>query len=158
MNAAHSEIFQLPSRLGLIELEAAARESGVITVLQVVVYQGRRQFRHSVARVVETHLGAIELVVAYEGVDLSPLRMSLDRDQIEPLHKALDAARFSWLGDQQSLSSDDAPLWLVQRATGSHLHSVILAPDKPELPYSRIVNAIDACLPAALLRELPLRG
>ena len=77
MNVAHSEIFQLPTRLGLIDLAVAARESGVITVLQVVVYQGRRQLRHSVARVIETHLGAIELVVAYEGVDLSPLRMTL---------------------------------------------------------------------------------
>lgn len=157
MNVAHSEIFQLPTRLGLSDLAAAARGSGVITALQVVVYQGRRPLRHSVARVVETHLGAIDLLVAYEGVDLSPLRMTLDRDQIEPLHKALDAARFSRLDDQAGLSRDDAPLWLVQRATGSHLHSVILAPDKPELPWSRIVNAIDACLPAAL-RELSLRG
>jgi len=128
----------------------------VITALQVVVYHGQRQLRHSVARVVETHLGAIELVVAYEGVDLSPLRIAMSRDQLEPLHKALDAVRFSRLRDQPGLTSDDWPLWLVQRATGSHLHGIILAPDKPELPYARIVNAIDACLPAAL-RELPLR-
>lgn len=157
MNLAHSEIFQLPARLGLIDLAAAAQGSGVISVLQVVVYHGRRQLRHSVARVVETHLGAIELLVAYEGVDLSPLRMSLERYRIEPLHKALDAVRFSRLRDQPDLSSADTPLWLVQRATGSHLHSIILAPDKPELPYSRIANAVYDCLPAAM-QELPLRG
>ncbi|MCY4248613.1 MAG: hypothetical protein OXE95_13665 [Chloroflexi bacterium] len=149
-------MIQLPARLGLSDLAAAARGSGVIAALQVVVYHGRRRLRHSVARVIETQLGAVELLVAYEGIDLSPLRMTLRNDQIEPVHKALDTARFSRLDDQPGLSSDDAPLWLVQRATGWRLHGVILAPDKPELPYSRIVNAIDACLPAAL-RELPLR-
>ena len=157
MNLAHSEMVQLPARLGLSDLAAAARGSGVITVLQVVVYHGRRQLRHSAARVVETQLGGVELLVAYEGVDLAPLRRKMSRNQLEPLHEALDAVRFSRLGDQPGLSSDDTPLWLVQRATGAHLHGIILAPDKPELPWSRIVNAIDACLPAAL-RELPLRS
>ncbi|MCY3573490.1 MAG: hypothetical protein OXG92_09300 [Chloroflexi bacterium] len=147
---------QLPARLGLSDLATAARGSGVVSALEVIVYQGQRQLRHSVARVIETHLGAVDLLVAYEGIDLSPLRMSLERGQIEPLHKALDAARFSRLRDQPGLSSDESPLWLVQRATGAHLHGIILAPNKPEPPFSRIVNAIDACLPAAL-RELPLR-
>ncbi len=156
MNLAFSEIIQLPGRLGLRDLSAAARGSGVVSVLQVAVYHGQRQLRHSVARIVENQLGEIELLVAYEGVDLAPLRMSMERDRLEPLHKALDAVRFSRLRDQPGLSSADAPLWLVQRATGTHLHSIILAPNKPALPYSRIVNAIDACLPSAL-RELPLR-
>lgn len=128
----------------------------MIAVLQVAVYHGQRQLRHSVARIVETQLGAVEMLVAYEGVDLAPLRRNMRSDQIEPLHRALDAVRFNRLRDQPGLSSADTPLWLVQRATGTHLHGIILAPDKPELPYSRIVNAIDACLPAAL-RELPLR-
>ncbi len=71
MNLAHSEIVQLPARLGFSDL-AAARGSGVITVLQVVVYHGRRPLRHSLARVVETQLGGVELLVAYEGIDLAP--------------------------------------------------------------------------------------
>ena len=133
-----------------------ARRSGVISVLQVAVYQGGRRLRHSVARVVETQLGAIDLTVAYEGVDLSPLRMTVDAAQFEKLQSALDSARFGRLGDQPGLSRDDAPLWLVQRAAGTHLHGIILAPNRPALPWSRIVNAIDACIPAAV-REVPFR-
>ncbi len=156
MIRADSEIYQLPARLGLADLSAVARRSGVISALQVAVYQGERRLRYSVARVVETQLSAIELTVAYEGVDLSPLRMSLDATQMELLQAALVSARFGRLGDQPGISADDAPLWLVQRAAGLHLHGIVLAPDRPALPYSRIVNAIDVCLPAAI-REVPFR-
>ena len=147
---------QLPARLGMGDLAAAARASGVVCALQIVVFQGNRRFRHSVARVVESQLGNVDLLVAYEGVDLSPRSMSLTPERIEPLHRALDAARFDRLRDQPGITSEDAPLWLVQRATGTHLHGVILAPDKPALPWSRIVNAVHDCLPAAV-REMPLR-
>ena len=156
MIRAESEIYRLPARLGLADLSTVARGSGVISVLQVTVYQGRQRRRHSVARVVESQLGGMELTVAYEGVDLSALRMPLEAAQLQQLHAALDSARFGKLGDQPDLILDDAPLWLVQRAAGTHLHSVILAPNRPVLPWSRIVNAIDACLPAAV-RELPFR-
>ena len=156
MRIDDSDLFQLASRLGLAELSTVARGSGVISVLQVAVYQGGRRLRHSVARVVETQLGAIDLTVAYEGVDLSPLRMTVNAAQFEKLQSALDSARFGRLGDQPGLSRDDAPLWLVQRAAGTHLHGIILAPNRPALPWSRIVNAIDACIPAAV-REVPFR-
>ena len=156
MIRADSEIYALQARLGLDDLSRVARASGVMSALQVVVYQGERRWRHSVARVVESQLGGIELTVAYEGVGLQPLRMSLERAPIERLQAALAAARFGSLHDQAGLSAADAPLWLVQRAAGLHLHGIILAPNRPALPFSHIVNAIDACLPAAV-REVPFR-
>ena len=152
----YTDLLQLPTRLGMGDLAAAARASGVICALQIVVHQGNRRLRHSVARVVESQLGEVDLLVAYEGVDLSPRRVSHTRERIAPLHRALDMARFDRLQDQPGITIADAPLWLVQRATGTHLHGVILAPDKPALPWSRIVNAVHDCLPAAV-REAPLR-
>ena len=65
-------------------------------------------------------------------------------------------ARFDRLSDQNGLSFTDRSLWLIQRAAGAYSHGIVVAPDKPQLPWSSIVNAIDQYLPQAI-REVPLR-
>ena len=86
----------------------------------------------------------------------SPCDLAVEREQIERLNEVLLDVNFGKLGDQSDLSYNERSLWLIQRASGSHLHSIMIAPDRPEMPYSTIVNAIDAHLPEAIL-EVPLR-
>lgn len=151
-----SDVYQLAERLGLPALQRAAADAGAISVLQISVYQ-RRQLRHSVARASEYQTGEIDMLLAYEGIRLAqPIRLPIERERMEKLQEALLSARFGKLGDHPELSRDEPCIWLVQRAAGSHIHSVMIAPDKPLLPWSAIVNAIDAYLPEAI-RELPLR-
>ena len=152
------DVYQLASSLGLPDLEREAGRAGVMSVLQVTAYYVERRVRHSVARILEYQMGEIEMQVAYEGVRLAkPMQLAVEREQIERLNEVLLDVNFGKLGDQSDLSYNERSLWLIQRASGSHLHGIMVAPDRPEMPYSTIVNAIDAHLPEAI-REVPLRS
>ena len=152
-----TDVYLLAGQLGLPDLQRTASAAGVLGILQVSAYYAERRVRHSVARVIEYQTGEIELRVAYQGVSLAePLRLTVARERMERLDEALLRVRFDKLGDQPGLSHAERSLWLIQRAAGTHLHGVMVAPDRPEAPYSALVNAIDAYLPAAI-RELPLR-
>lgn len=153
-----SDIYQLASQLGLPDLERAARAAGVMSVLEITAYYPQRRVRHSVARVIEYQLGEIALQVAYEGVRLGAIpRIALDATRMDSVNAALLAVKFRSLIDQPGLSYDERSLWLIQQAAGTFIHGIIVAPDRPEPPYSAIVNAIDDHLPEAI-RELPLRS
>ncbi len=152
-----SDLYQLANWLGLPPLERVAAGAGVISVLQISVYQSERTLRHSVARVSEYQTGEVELLLAYEGISLKrSIRRAVESERMERLQAVLLKARFDKLGDQASLSRNESLLWLIERAAGSHRHGIIIAPDRPELPWSAIVNAIDAYLPEAI-RRVPLR-
>lgn len=153
-----SDIYQLARNLGLPELARAARGAGVMSVLEIAAYYAGRRVRHSVARVIEYQLGAVELQVAYEGVRLERApRLAIEEARMEKLNAVLLAAKFQSLGHQSGLSNEERSLWLIQQAAGAHIHGVVVAPDRPERPYSTIVNAIDDILPEAI-REIPLRS
>lgn len=153
-----SDIYQVASRLAMPDLQRAARAAGVMSILEVTVYYAARRIRHSVARAIEYQTGEAQLEIAFEGVNVGkPMILSLDRQNLEALNAALLAVNFGRLGDQADLTYADGPLWLIQQAAGTHIHSIIVAPERPELPYSAIVNAIDAWLPEAI-RQVPLRS
>ncbi len=152
-----TDVHLLASQLGLPDLRQAASEAGVMSILQVSAYYAERRVRHSVARVIEYQTGELELRVVFQGVSLAePLRLSVARERMEALDEALLRVKFAKLGDQPGLTYAERSLWLIQRAAGSHAHGIMVAPDRPEMPYTAIVNAIDACLPEAI-REIPLR-
>lgn len=150
-------MFLLASQLGLPDLGRAAGDAGVMSVLQVSAYYAERRVRHSVARVIEYQTGEIELRVVFQGVSLAePLRLEVERESMERLDEVLLRVKFDRLADQPGLSYSERSLWLIQRAAGTHIHGIMVAPDRPEVPYTTIVNAIDAWLPEAI-REIPLR-
>jgi len=152
-----TDVFLLASQLGLPDLQQAASRAGVMSVLQVSAYYAARRVRHSVARIIEYQTGEITMQVVFQGVKLpEPLRLTVDRERLEGLEQALLRARFEQLGDQAGLSYAERSLWLIQRAAGSHVHGIMVAPDRPQTPYTSIVNAIDDYLPEAI-REIPLR-
>ena len=153
-----ADVYLLASRLGLTDLARVAARAGVMNVLQISAYYASRRVRHSVARVIEFQTGGIDMQLAYEGLSLEkPMRLALDNDSMERMQAVLLEARFRKLSDQAGISYDDRSLWLIQQAAGRHAHGILVAPDRPELPYSTIVNAIDAYLPQAI-REVPLRS
>lgn len=153
-----SDLYQLASRLGLPSLERAARAAGVMSVLEISAYYVERRVRHSVARVIEAQLGEIELQVAYEGVRLDTIpRIALEASRIDKLNAVLLTAKFQSLSHQPDLSFEERSLWLIQQAAGAHIHGIMVAPDRPVLPYAAIVNAIDGYLPEAI-REVPFRS
>lgn len=157
MLADSADVYRLASRLAVPDLAQVAGAAGVMSVLQLSAYYSGRSLRHSVAQALEFQSGAVELRLSFEGLSLaSPLRQPIKRERMDKLNAVLLKVKFSRLGDQVQLPYSGS-LWLIQRAAGSHVHGIIIAPAAPELPYSAIVNAIDAYLPEAI-REIPLRN
>ena len=130
-----SDVYQLAGRLGLPELEQVARAAGVMNVLQVTAYYTERRVRHSLARVIEYQPGETELHVAYEGVNVGkPMVLPVERDRMEALNAVLLAVNFGRLSHQAGLSYGDQCLWLIQRAAGTHVYGIMLAPERQNRP------------------------
>jgi hypothetical protein len=67
--------------------------------------------------------------------------------------RTLQKTGFDRLPDQPDAPYFGVDLWLVERAAGNFVKSVIIAPSKVRPPYTAVVNAIDGYLPEAL-REI----
>ena len=153
-----TDVHLLASQLGLSDMQRAASAAGVMSILQVSAYYAERRGRHSVARVTEYQTGEIEMRVVYQGVSLAePLRLTVARERMERLDASAAAGqvRQAWRPAGAVIRRTQ----LVADSSGRRariLHGVVVAPDRPEAPYSTLVNAIDAYLPAAI-REIPLR-
>ena len=151
-------IYQVADDLGFENLSRVARRAGVMSILQVTAYYSGRRVRHSVAQVIEYQLGEVQMQLVYEGFNRhKPLQLTVPKARLEKLVRALRQAKFDTLQDQDGLTFTDRSLWLIQRAAGAYSHGVVVAPDKPQMPWSSIVNAIDDYLPQAI-REVPLRN
>lgn len=156
MTFTGSSLYEVADNLGVPHIKAIAKQAGVIGVLRITAYYPERKARHSVATLTERHQDRREMNVVYEGFfDHQPLKLSVSRDHLDKVLHALHQANFDKLDDQPKLSYKDHILWLIQRASGIYTHGLIVSPDTPQLPYSLIVNAIDAYLPQAI-REVPL--
>jgi len=151
-----SSLYEVADNLGVPHIKAIAKKAGVISVLRLTAFYSERKARHSVATVVQRHQDQREMAVVYEGFfNHKPVTLDVSRDNLENVLNALQQARFDKLYDQPMLSYKDHILWLIQRASGIYDHGIIVSPNVPQMPYSLIVNAIDAYLPESI-REVPL--
>ena len=151
-----SAVYQVADNLGVSHIKQVAKQAGVISVLRITAYYPERRIRHSVATLIERNQNQREMSLIHEGFfNHRPVKITVSRDDFDHLTNALIQAKFDKLKDQPDISYKDHSLWLIQRASGIYLHEIIVSPDNPELPYSSIVNAIDAYLPEAI-REVPL--
>jgi hypothetical protein len=151
-----SSLYEVADNLGVPHIKDIAKQPGVISVLQITAYYPERKARHSVATLIERHQDNREMTIVYEGFfSHQPMTLSVSRDNLNNVLNALQRARFDKLYDPSTISYKDQILWLIQRASGIYTHGLIVSPDTPQMPYSLIVNAIDAYLPEAI-REVPL--
>jgi len=151
-----SSLYEVADNLGAPHIKTLAKQAGVISVLRITAYYPERKARHSVATLIEHHQNQREMDIVYEGFyGHKPVKLTVARDAFDKLQDALLQAKFNKLDDQLNVSYKDHSLWLIQQASGTFLHNVIVSPDVPQLPYSAIVNAIDDYLPEAI-REIPL--
>jgi len=151
-----SSLYEVADNLDVPNIKDIAKQVGVISVLRITAYYSERKARHSVATVVQRHQDQREMGVVYEGFfNHKPVVLSVSRDNLEQVLNALQKAKFDKLYDQPLVSYKDNILWLIQRASGIYHHGIIVSPDIPQMPFSLIVNAIDAYLPEAI-REVPL--
>ncbi len=151
-----SPLYAVANNLNVPNIKTVAQAVGVVDVLRITAYYPKRDTRHSIATLVQRHQDKRDLEIVYENFNKQQaVKLTVQRDVFDAIQNALLQNKFDKLEDQTNISHYDHSLWLVQRASGTYLHSVIMSPDVPHLPYSAIVNAIDNYLPEAI-REVPL--
>ncbi|MCU0511566.1 MAG: hypothetical protein MUE40_03255 [Anaerolineae bacterium] len=142
---------------GVPAVKTLAAQPGCQGIWRIVVYYARGQARASVATLHQARgSAAARLEVVYAGFrDHRPLCYPIPAERVAALLLAGQQAGFDTLPDGREPAGLFRTLWLVERAAGSFYRAVMLSPHEPVMPYSRLINAIDACIPEAI-REMPL--
>ena len=136
--------------IGLPTVVQMARRPGVQVVYRVTVYYHDGRACNSVAMLLHTTGQGIACEVHYQNaLDGKPLTPEITPARFDDFVRALQNIGFDRMGDQPDLPSA-ADLWLVERAAGTFLHSVVIAPDTANDNHARIVNTVINGLQEAL--------
>lgn len=126
---------------------------GLISLHRITCYYADGRARHSIATLFQTR-PSVWLELVYEGIaNHKPLRHDVRADAVERFILVLNQHRFDKLPDQPDIPATTPTIWQIERAVGGFYHAILLTPHTPVLPYSALVNAIDAYLPESI-REI----
>ena len=136
---------------GLPDLRQLGADNHCKAAYRITVYHNTSSKRNSIATLSKTWQNEIWLEVVYERMfNHKPLRHEINQTTYESFIQAFTKARFDKLTDQKDFTLYSNTLWFVERVAGMFYHSVILSPQKPEMPYTILLNAIDDYLPEAI--------
>ncbi|MBE2266735.1 MAG: hypothetical protein IAE80_00795 [Anaerolinea sp.] len=130
-----------------------AQRPGVTDVYRVTVHYYDRRACDSVATLVKTITGGVTLDVVYRrALAQKPLTYKIAEERYQKLVLAFKAAGFDKLVDQSGLPAHDSTdVWMVERAAGSFVRGIIVAPDVPApAPYQAVIAAVRHALPEAM--------
>ena len=131
-------------------LRQIARGPGVRAVYRVTVgYHDRRAY-DSVATLIQGIVPAVQLTLAYDGLNLKPMTRELPAERGAALNHALATVGFDALRDQPRLPQYGLDLWLVERGAAGFSPDVIVAPATATGHHADLVAAVRAHLPEAL--------
>lgn len=133
------------------DLKDIARQPGVSGVYRLTVFHHDGRARDTVSTLIHRPSSGnrLETVVRlmFGG---KPLVYNVSPARYEHFVGVLSSVRFDALRDQPDLPPYGVDLWLLERAAGSFVKSVVLAPERADGDYAALVSAIRADLPEAL--------
>ena len=136
--------------LALKPVRQLARGPSVRAVYRVTVHHDDRRALDAVTTIIRDSAGAT-FTVRYEGLHhLRPTGQMLALERFSALTLAWQRAGFDRLRDQPGLPLHGPDLWLLERAAGTFVHSVIVAPQIAGGSHAALVEAVRAHLPEAL--------
>lgn len=140
----------IADRMALPPIAESARAAGIIGVYRFSVHYFDGRAHDSVATLRHVSTGAW-IEVHYDHQPQKPVITPIPLDRYQLLVKAFVRLQFDKMSDQDNLSSyDSTDLWLVERAAGTFVHSVILAPALATGVHNGLANAVRHALPEAL--------
>ncbi|MGQ9909489.1 MAG: hypothetical protein ACUVS2_11705 [Candidatus Flexifilum sp.] len=146
-------------RLHLPTVLTIARAAGVIGVWRVTVHYCDGRHPDSVTTLIRRTGGGTTLERRSQRLDDRPIVRPMSDARWETFTRALTGLRFDSLADQPDLPVyDTTDLWLIERAAGIFVHSVIVAPDRADAvwqqtgreSWARLVSAVRNGLPEAV--------
>ncbi|HLV35951.1 MAG TPA: hypothetical protein VKY59_12585 [Spirillospora sp.] len=141
----------IAERLGLPPVKLLVKEPGVLGVYRVTVYYHDRRARDSCATLVDDRRQEPRLSTCYRGAfGQRPITYTLTEDRYEAFVRALQKLRFDHLRDQPGMPLYGLDFWMIERAAGSFVRSVIVAPQTAQGAHAQLVGIIREHLPEAL--------
>ena len=139
----------IADRLALPPLQDTVKRPGINAAYRVTISYPAGDHAEQVATLLIGHAAATLSVLYHRAPDHPRLSFDIPRLRERKLTQAFIACKFDRLDDQPGLAPDRS-LWLVERASATHYHDVVLAPGKAEGGYRCVVMALRAYLPEAL--------
>jgi hypothetical protein len=136
-------------RLRQDELKNIVHQPGVNEALRISI--SGRDHINQVATLTRGHGGTCALKVIYDkpGKDVY-FSYQVDAERYRALLAALRRVKFDEMDDQPEVPFFGVDLWLVERASGSFYHDVVLSPESARGFYRELVLAIREYLAEAL--------
>ncbi len=137
----------LAVRLDLPELVSVARQPGIVEAFRLTVQYHDARHPDQIATLVKHQQpGPARLTACYRRASDKPLWLDYEIDEIRfhGFGAALHKLNFDKLDDQPDIPWYGADLWLLERASGTFHHDVIIVPERartanPSLPHAEIV-------------------
>lgn len=140
----------IASRCGLEPVRQIAREPLNRSVYRLTIAYHDRRFLESVATLRHYGPESVELTLVYEqGFQQKPIRHAIPKARFAEWELGLKQRRFDALRDQPKLPLYGVDLWLLERAAGAFVTSVIFAPALAEGPHADLCAFVQAHLPEA---------
>jgi hypothetical protein len=130
-------------RLKQNEVRSLTQQPGVNEAFRVTIQYDNPQHPNQTATLTRGHGQSCALKVAYDKPNKDVFfdyQVPLERYQ--SLVGALRRVKFDTLDDQPDVPYFGVDLWLVERASGSFYHDVVLSPDSARGFYRELVLAI----------------
>jgi hypothetical protein len=141
----------IAERLGQRPVKAIIKAPDVLAVYRITVYYHDRRAHESCATLCDRRVGGAQLSVAYRGMfSQKPIVYRLSEARYEAFTQALHKLRFDHMGDQPRMPLYGLDFWMIERAAGSFLRSVIVAPQTAAGAHAQLVGLIKEHLPEAL--------
>lgn len=130
-------------RLKQDELRNLTQQPGINETFRVTIQYHSTDHPNQVGTLIRGHGGNCTLKVVYDkpGKDVY-FTYPVEGERFQKLVMALRRARFDNMDDQPDVPFFDVDLWLVERASGSFYHDVVLSPESSRGFYRELVLAI----------------
>jgi hypothetical protein len=136
---------------GQPSLREVAASAGIQAAYRVSIHYHDRRARDSVATLTFSRINGAQLMVVFLGaLGHKPLTHPLAPSRYDACVRAFQMMRFDNMTDQPGIPLHSADLWMVERAAGSYVKSVILAPDTAHGTHGLLVDTVKEYLPSAL--------
>lgn len=137
-------------RLMQSELRFLTHQPGINEVIRLTIQYHDGRHPNQVATLVRGH-ARTTLKVIYDKPNKSVFfTYPVETDRYQTLLAALRRLKFDRLDDQPDVPYFGVDLWLVERASGSFYHDVVLQPESATGAHGEIVSAIREQLKEAL--------
>lgn len=143
----------IADRLQLPSVRQMAQQPGVRAVYRLTVYHHDRRALDSVATLRRVGEEAHLTIVHERMFFIKPITHIIPLKRYESFTTGLQKLRFDHLGDQPDIPLYSLDLWMLERAAGSFVHGVIVAPAAASGAHAALIDIIQTHLPEAL-REI----